>query len=134
MTEGGDGASPGVKNVASKLTEEDISKIYNYLLNTELTYQEIVDLIPNVSGKFIITGINMGYTYRNPNFNYPLRKERLDKKDLENKNNAFFGREQELLELINDLKFSRLSYAELCDKYNIKKTTLCLINQGKKCY
>lgn len=72
--------------------------------------------------------INSGIHYHFDNLDYPIRKIRAERYDLNNKHSAFYGREASLLELVKDLKDNVLSYAELEDKYNIKTTTLSLIN------
>ena len=129
MTLGGDGGSAGIYNSASKLTEEDLNKIYNLLLNSDYTYNQIADLT-NSSYK-IISDINNGKHYRNNNFNYPLRSERKERYGTKNKNSAFYEKEEQLINLIQDLKENLLSYDELKEKYNIQSTTLSRINQGK---
>lgn len=129
MTSGGDGASSGIYNVASKLSEDDLEKIYNYLQNTNLSYEKIADLTH--SSYSIVSRINSGCHYHNNNFNYPLRKIRAEKYGLENKHSAFYNREQDLLNLIRDLKDNILDYKELREKYQIKQSTLTNINQGK---
>lgn len=131
MTPGGDGGSWGFYNNASYISEEDLNKIINLLQNSILTYDEIADL--TYSSKSIVQHINLGIHYRMDNIDYPIRKVRTERYDLDNKHSAFYGREDELLLLIQDLKDDILSYLELEEKYNIKTTTLSMINQGKKC-
>lgn len=130
MTPGGDGAAAGVDNIAAKITYSDLEKIYFYLINTDKTYEEIISLIPGTSRK-ILTDINMGYHYIDPNFTYPLRDFRAEHYGLENKHSAFYGRENDLLNLIDDLKNSPLPIKDLAVKYKISSSTISLINNGK---
>lgn len=129
MTPGGDGASAGIYNISPKISENELEEIYNYLQNTTLSYEEIADLT-NSSYK-IISNINNGYHYYNKNLIYPLRKNRVEKYGLENKHSAFYNQEDKLNRLINDLKENVLTYEELMKKYDIKRTTLTNINNGK---
>lgn len=131
MTPGGDGGSHSIYNNASYLSEKDVNKIISLLQNSILTYDEIADLTG--SSKSIVQHINSGIHYHFNNLDYPIRKARTERYDLNNKHSAFYGKESLLLELIKDLKNNVLSYAELENKYDIKTTTLSLINQGKKC-
>lgn len=130
MTPGGDGSFQGIYNNASSLSQEDLNLIYDLLLNSKLTYTEIAD--KTNSSYSIVSRINNGVHYKNNRYEYPLRKIRMEKYELNNKHSAFYNKEEELLNLIQDLKENKLSYKELEDKYNIKTTTLSVINQGKK--
>ena len=130
MTPGGDGSPDGIYNNASYLSEKDLNNIYDLLQNSNLNYTEIADR--TYSSYSIVSRINNGVHYRNNNFSYPLRKKRIEHFELNNKNSAFYNNENLLLLLIQDLKEDKLSTKELLNKYQIKQTTLSLINQGKK--
>lgn len=129
MTPGGDGAAWGCHNAQSNLTEEDLNNIVKDLKENILTIEEIAQKYN--SKDFIISRINVGRHYYNPEIEYPIRKNRIINFGLKNKQSAFYGREEDLEELISDLKNDILSYSQLKEKYNIKTTTLSLINQGK---
>lgn len=68
QTEGGDNAP-----IPQKLQPEQIKEIYNYLLNTSLTNQEIANLF--LVSENIISGINTGYYWYNDEYQYPIRKQ-----------------------------------------------------------
>ena len=78
--------------------------------------------------------IKLPNSFNNDKLDYPLRKKRLEKYGLKNKQDAFYGRELELNNLLNDLQNSHIDFTSLKNKYNIKTTTLTLINQEKKYY
>lgn len=132
MTPGGDGASDGIYNSVSNITEKELDMIYNLLLKSDLTYNEIANKT-NSSYK-VVSGINNGVHYRKENYNYPLRKNRKEKYGLNNKNSSFYDNKEKLLEVVKDLKENILSYDEIKIKYDIKSTTLTNINQGKIYY
>ena len=130
MTPGGDGASHGIYNNASYISQQELDQIINLLQNSNLTYDDIADITN--SSKSIVQHINLGIHYRNNSLSYPIREKRKEHYELDNKHSAFYNRENELLNLVQDLKDNKLSYKELEEKYNIKSTTLSLVNQGKK--
>lgn len=111
------------------ISEEELENIYNYLQHTNLSYEKIANLT-NSSYK-IVSDINNGHHYYNDNLTYPLRNNRAERYGLENKHSAFYGQEDILNQLINDLKEDVLTYKEIMEKYDIKKTTLSNINSGK---
>lgn len=131
MTPGGDGTSEGVYNVSASLNQESLNQVIDLLLNSSLTYDEIKNKVgcPSIS---IITGINMGYHYRNSKYDYPLRKKDIKRKDLQNKQSKFYNREEELDKIIELLKNPQLSFKEISSLYDISESTLTLINNGKK--
>lgn len=130
---GGDGAGSGINNHEALLNQQELDEIVNLLINSDLSYAEIGAKYNNL-GRWILQRINLGISYYNNKLDYPLRKKRVVKYGLENKQDAFYGRELELNNLVNDLQNSNLDFASLKNKYNIKTTTLTLINQGKKYY
>lgn len=130
MTPGGDGASKGIYNNASYISQQELDQIIKLLQSSDLTYNDIADITN--SSKSIVQHINLGIHYRDNKLTYPIRKIRKEHYELNNKHSAFYEKEDQLLNLIEDLKNNQLSYKELEEKYNIKTTTLSLINQGKK--
>jgi hypothetical protein len=83
--EGGEGADYGIHNVSASITsQEQLDRIIDMLLNSNLTYQEICKK-ENLSGRSIIASINSGKHYFNPNLKYPLREERINRYEFENK-------------------------------------------------
>lgn len=130
MTPGGDGASKGIFNSASYIDEKTLEIIFQKLLYSTLTYEEIADITETSSS--IVSRINNGVHYRKANLKYPLREERIEHLGVNNKHSSFYQKEENLRNLIIDLQTNILSYKELEAKYSIKTTMLSLINQGKK--
>jgi len=130
LTQGGDGSSPGVDNNSSYLSQEQVNSIYNLLLNSNLTYEEIARQIG--ASYSIISRINNGHHYRRNNLTYPLREQRLNRYGLENKTSAFYGKEDMLNNIILDLKNTRSLLKDLSFKYNISVSLLSQINTGKR--
>jgi len=63
---------------------------------------------------------------------YPLREKRLERYGFENKTSKFYNNESLLKDIINALKNPQISYDEISQLYNISKSSLTLINTGKK--
>lgn len=91
---GGDGSQPGWNNHQAKLTKEQLFELYNLLLHSTLTMEELGQKYG--LDKMSISRINSGKHYYQAGFDYPLRKMRIEKYELENKHDAFYGREEEL--------------------------------------
>lgn len=130
-TPGGDGAAAGIYNNSASINQEQLDTIIDLLLNSNLTYEEIKDKV-KCSCTNIITGINMGYHYRNNKYTYPLRKKDIKRKELENKQSKFYNNKELLLKIIQDLKNPQLSFKEISALYGISTSVLTLINTGKK--
>lgn len=130
LSPGGDGTAEGCLNHQAKLNNEQILELYDLLLNSTLTYEELGEKF-NLD-RISIGRINAGTHYFSSELNYPLRKTRIDRFDLDNKQSAFYGKEEELNNLYYDLQYTQISYDELQKKYDIKLSTLSLINRGKK--
>lgn len=128
MTPGGDGASAGIDNTASYLSQDQLNVIYNDLLNSRLTYEEIA--IKTNSSYSIISRINCGTHYRNDNYEYPLRSKRVSQYGVDNKFSAFYNNEDKLANLINDLKENLLNMQDIATKYNVHKSLVYKINKG----
>ena len=129
---GGDGSQPGWNNHQAKLTKEQLFELYNLLLHSTLTMEELGQKYG--LDKMSISRINSGKHYYQAGFDYPLRKMRIEKYELENKHDAFYGREEELQQLIKELQNSTTPIKDLQIKYSIGSSTISLINQGKKYY
>lgn len=130
ISKGGDGASPSWDNHQAKLTKEQLFELYDLLLHSSMTYEELgekFDLDRNSIGR-----INSGLHYFQEGINYPLRKQRVERHELENKQDAFYGREEELNSLIDELQNSNIPMKELQKKYRIGSSTMAHINQGRR--
>lgn len=132
ISPGGDGSAEGCLNHQAKLNSEQILELYDLLLNSTLTYEELGKKF-NLS-QMSINRINAGTHYFSPELDYPLRKGRIDRFELNNKQSAFYGKEEELKNLYYDLQYTQIPYEKLQEKYNIKISILSLINRGKKYY
>lgn len=129
---GGDGSQSGWDNHQAKLNEHQLFELYDLLLHSTLTMEELGQKYG--LDRMSISRINNGKHYYQEGFDYPLRKMRIEKYELENKHDAFYGREDELHELIKELKDGNIPIKELQVKYHIGSSTISLINQGKKYY
>lgn len=131
-TPGGDGTAEGIYNISASITsQEQLDKIIDLLLNSSLTYEEICQEC-GLTNRMILTRINSGQHYFNPNLSYPLRKKRIDRNELNNKQSKFFNNKDLLLDIIETLKNINLSYDEICSIYGISMTLLTNINTGKR--
>lgn len=113
---------PNLKGIehhsATVTSQEDLEAIYDELLNSEYTTNEIANHY-NISPD-TVRKINSGVVYTQEGFNYPLRELTLSSKKLER--------------LTYDLKYSNLTYAELSDLYKISISQVKAINAGKAWY
>lgn len=105
-----------------KTTEEEVNNIYMLLKEGQLTIREISKKT-NVS-ESIISSINIGQCFKRENESYPLRQKVYSK-------TRRVLKENELMELINDLVNTTISFSELSKKYNIGITTVHNINKGR---
>lgn len=132
ISTGGDGSQPGWNNHQAKLSEEQLFELYDLLFHSTLTMEELGKKYG--LDRMSISRINTGKHYRQDGFDYPLRKVRLEKYELENKHDAFYGREEELYLLIEELQTSAIPIKDLQVKYGIGSSTIAAINQGKRYY
>lgn len=117
MVEGG-GGYPHLKGelcYQAKLSEKELIKIKDLLMNTKISEKDI-GLQFNVTQE-IISNINCGKTYYHNDWNYPLRSN------------------EERLKIINnikqELKNSLLPLQKIAEKYQVSKALVNSINQGK---
>lgn len=131
LTEGGDGAALGLDNVASKFTQEDLNNIISLLQTTDVPMYQIAESYK--CSRATIERLNSGETYYNQNLTYPIRKNKyVPKGGCQNGNSSLT--EEQLANLINDLKDMSLSNKDITLKYNICQTTLTNINNGRAYY
>ena len=126
---GGDGASEGWLNHQALLTEEQVRKIYELLLNSSYNIKEIAEQF-NVAEE-IISRINMGYHYVLPGYEYPLRKKRVEKYGVKNKRSRFYQREDLVEALRQELIEGIIPIKDLNQKYQVNQQVTTAINQGK---
>lgn len=131
LTPGGDGASQGVHNNSASLTQEQLDKIVDLLLNSNYSYPDIAKQVG--CNYAIINKINTGKHYRIKNLTYPLRESRSKRYSFENKTGRFFNKEDELRLIIEELKNPYgLTFKEINRKYNISISLIVEINYGRK--
>lgn len=101
-----------------KLSDEDIVIIQQLLIDNNTDLESIYNKYNKIS-KSQITRINNGKAWYNSNLDYPLRApENLIGKELAN-------------QIINDLKYTKLSQKEIGKKYQVSRTCITAINLGK---
>lgn len=112
----------GTKNIHSKITENDLQKIYNLLLNNtnNIPLKEIGEKF-NLS-QTTIQNINAGKSYINENLTYPLWKPVSGAKKLTN---------EQVLQIIQMIKNNpEKSFCQIAKELNISSKTISSINCG----
>lgn len=108
-----DGGEDGY-NSYSAITLDTAEKIIKTLLDTTLTHKEIAKKF-NINTS-IINHINIGETWRNNNYSYPLRKNYISDDTVNN--------------IIELLKGTKLNFNEIANKNNVKYNVVLSINSG----
>ena len=130
LKQGNASGKRGVENCNASFNKDQLNEIVNLLVNeTRLSYKDIAVLY-NVDQSTILR-IAQGYSYFDPNLNYPLRKNNHDA----NKKNTvtdYFEDEQVLLSLKEDLlyRWDLEIENDLAKQYNIPIKVIRGINQG----
>lgn len=123
VSEGGENhVMLGEDNPRNITPNDIIPLIIKDLKENKLTDREIAKKY-NLTDK-IIADINHGYTHKQENESYPIRKRRGSQKLTE----------QQVNEIKYALETSLTSYKELGEKYGVAKQTIGSINQGKTFY
>lgn len=111
----------GLDNHLTKFTEESLSEIYNLLINDNtLSLRNIAEKF-NVSYG-TISNINRGLRYRKEGYIYPLRKK--------NKNANFKLSDNEIEEIYNLLKNTKISMKKIGEQFEVSQDTIIRINKG----
>lgn len=127
ITFGGDGHSTEklpweeLKNRGKIFTGEEIEEIQQRLINGE-KYDDIINHFSPRLTKTFLSNINNGINYKNPNLNYPLKKD-------------FSGEgrftKEEIKAIKEDIKSGK-SYSTIKEKWEIQSSGfLSMINSGK---
>ena len=120
----------GIENCNASFNKDQLNEIINLLVNeTKLSYKDIA-ILYNVD-RSTISRISQGYSYFDPNLNYPLRKNNHDA----NKKDSiadYFENEEVLLSLKEDLlyRWDLEIENDLAKQYNIPLKIIRRINQG----
>lgn len=113
----------GELHPTAKLSDEEVEKIAEYLINTTLSLKEIGEEF-NISKRQVLR-INQGASRVNPNWDYPLRKT-------SNINGKLT--EENVDEIIELLKYSYLFNGEIARRYGVEVHTISDINLGYSHY
>lgn len=127
MTEGGE-CKP-TKNAI--LTSENIEEIIRLITETKESFKSIGERY-GVS-LYAISDINRGRSWTNPKLTYPLRVRKAEVKDTRIRDKVYKGNltEEQISNIILDLKDTYLTNTEISIKYNCSKLSIASINNGK---
>lgn len=111
----------GIKNNNSKFTEQDLKEIYILLQNRQdLTMKKIAQQYKVYAST--IQKINLGQTYYNENFTYPLRKPKTGSRKLS---------QEQIIEIIKEIKNNpKESLSSIGKRLNVHRKTISSINCG----
>lgn len=107
----GENSSTGI------LTQEQVEDLTNDLRNTQITMDDLANKY-GFSSVTSISEFNSGKTYIR-DIQYPIRKENVRKLN-----------HVDVLEIIDMLKHTYLSFEEIANKYNVEYRTISRINRG----
>lgn len=110
----------GINHPHSKFSQESLLETIDLIKNSSLTFREIGTKM-GVSYA-VISQINQGKKYKQENMVYPLRTKKATQSKLSKEN---------LMNLLYDLQYTNLSYAELVRKYGICDSSIRRINSGQ---
>ena len=109
----------GTHHPESKLTDKQLNELIYDLQYTQLSYSQLSDKYD--LSKSSIYEINNGKTYFNSEISYPIRT---------NKNPRGALSDKQVLEIIELLKSSYLSYEEIGSQYGVEARAISRINRG----
>lgn len=113
MTKGGE------QTHNSKLTNEEVELIKNYLKTTELSALEIAEKLGGKINRSTVSDINCGDTYFSPKETYPLRLTKYSRNLTK----------EEIFEIYNLLK-TGIEFSKIAEIYAVSVTTISNINKG----
>lgn len=128
ISEGGDGADIGSNNQQAKLTEEQYQQVYQDLLDTQLSLQEIADKYK--MHLLTISHLNNGHTYFHSSIKYPIRKSKPKVAGINSGNSKFTKEDVENIWSLLQFK-PDLTMKQIADNYNVSPSTIQNINNGK---
>ena len=108
----------GVNHPEAKLNQKDLDNLLHDLATTNISFRQLSNKY-NISST-CIGSINAGETYITDNIKYPIRKD------------CRYGKlfKPQILEIIDLLKFTYLSYEEISKKYGVEARAIARINKG----
>lgn len=120
----------GENSPVAKINNKQFYEIVDLLKNTDLSYTEIVLKLNLDIGEKEISEINCGKNWHQKDFIYPIRNGKSISKT-GTKNHFAKLTEEKVLQIIEDLKNTKIMQKELAKKYNICYNTINLINRCK---
>lgn len=112
----------GDNNPNTTHTNEQVQLVINLLKDTKLSTKEIAKKTGyDISS---IERINTGIMWRNDNINYPIREESTKEFNLNQAHNR-------ALDIIYDLRYTKLTQKEIAIKYGVGRSTVTMINNGQ---
>ena len=121
----------GEESPAAKLTQTQVDVIIQELLYGNLPFLEIVKKYQLPVGDRTISAINSGESWFNSKYNYPLRDNprSFAKKGIKNPSSKLT--EEQVLEIIELLKFSKLPQTKIAEQFRVSRNTINLLNRCK---
>lgn len=117
---GGEQYYGGVEAANSIIKDEQIlKKIISDIKHTNVSFREIAKKY-GVSSK-ILTSINRGGAYYSDDIEYPIRKR-----------NSDANHEDKVMQIIYDIKNTKLSLRDIGEKYEVSEHVIRCINKGTK--
>lgn len=112
----------GLENHLTKFTQEDLDRIYNLLINTTMTFNDIAIQEGICYGT--VSNINTGKRYAQDGYTYPLRQKQ--------KNLCLT--EQQAADIKKLLAETNLSQSAIAKQFKVSADTIYRINSGKNYY
>lgn len=119
-----------IYNPNALFSESDLENIKYDLEQGILSEKEIAETYGCCEGT--IHRINVGKTYPNQKWNYPLRKEKKIYQGEDNPNNKL--KDNQVIRIIKELQDNALSMANIAEKENCSLSLISAINNGKTHY
>lgn len=113
----------GENNPNSKVKDFQVDRIIKALQDNKLSMKEISKL-ENCSSS-LVSSINNGKTHYNPDYSYPIRKNKAIKNYLKFTN-------EEIFLIIDLLREGHLTMSQIGQKFNCSRDTIGDINNGKR--
>lgn len=104
-----------IRNITKSMSQKEVEKIYDLLINSNLSYEEIADDIG--IKPYTVSCINNGNHYRRDGYKYPLRE--LDK-----------IKENKAMDIIDLLSNTGMYFKDIASKTGTSISIVSRINQG----
>lgn len=118
----------GENSPVAKITSDQCKQIIILLQNSNLSYKQIIEQLKLNISEGEISSINFGKTWYQDNLKYPIRNGRSVSKS--GVNNHFAKLTDEIvLQIIDDLRNTKIMQKDLAKKYNVSCNTINFINR-----